>query len=246
MSNFTDFNVLAAEKDVALKYVSTPSVLVDADSVIIPGSKNTLADLSFLRERGFVPLLDNHLQGRRELIGICGGYQMLGRWIIDSDCVEEGGTGCGLGYLNTETALAKKKYIAQIEAYPTNFFPDGQGLVRGYQIHMGITRRVNERPCFRVRRHSLPSEDDHQSTAMHKEEFDGAIRHDSLVWGTYIHGVFDEPGFRRVWLNRARERKGLLPLDSHTSKSVTARLQGEIDRWADHLSKNLDLSCLLQ
>ena len=246
MSNFTDFNVLAAEEDVALRYVSTPSDLVDADTAIIPGSKNTLADLCYLRERGFAPLLDNHLQGQRELIGICGGYQMLGRRITDPDCVEQGGNDCGLGYLNTETVLAKEKYTTQIEAYPTECFPAGQDLVRGYQIHVGVTRRLNELPCFRVCRRPVLSEDDHQSTARHKEEFDGAIRHDGLVWGTYIHGVFDEPGFRRAWLNHARERKGLLPLDSHTSKPVTARLQGELDRWADHLSRNVDLSCLLR
>jgi len=103
-----------------------------------------------------------------------------------------------------------------------------------------------ELACRGVHRSSVLSEDDHQSTAMQKEEFDGAIWHDGLVWGTYIHGVFDEPGLRRTWLNRARERKGLLPLDSHTSKSVTARSQGELDRWADHLSRNADLSCLLR
>ncbi|MDH4250248.1 MAG: cobyric acid synthase [Nitrospira sp.] len=246
MSNFTDFNVLMAEKDVALKYVSTPSALVDADSVIIPGSKNTLADLSYLRERGFAPLLDNHLQVRRELIGICGGYQMLGRRITDPDCVEQGGSSCGLGYLNTETEITSAKYTSQIEAYPMDFFPVGQSLVRGYQIHMGVTRRVNELPCFRVCRHSVLSEEGRQSMTTHTEEFDGAMRHDGLVWGTYIHGVFDEPGFRRAWLNRTRERKGLLSLDSHTSKSVTARLQGELDRWADHLSRNVDLSCLLR
>jgi adenosylcobyric acid synthase len=246
MSNFTDFNVFSAEEDVALRYVSTPSDLVDADTAIIPGSKNTLADLSYLRERGFAPLLDNHLQGRRELIGICGGYQMLGQRIADPDCVEQGGNDRGLGYLNTETVLAKEKYTAQIEAYPMECFPAGQGLVRGYQIHVGVTRRLNELPCFRVCRRPVLREDDHQSTTMHKEEFDGAIRHDGLVWGTYIHGVFDEPGFRRAWLNCARERKGLLPLGSHSSKSVTARLQGELDRWADHLSRNVDLSCLLR
>ena len=246
MSNFTDFNVLAAEEDVALKYVSTPSILVDADSVIIPGSKNTLADLSYLRERGFAPFLDNHLQSRRELIGICGGYQMLGKRITDPDCVEQGGNGYGLGYLNTETELAKTKHTAQIEAYPTDLFPAGHGLVRGYQIHMGVTRRVNELPCFRVHRHSVLSEDGRQSIARHTEELDGAIRHDGLVWGTYIHGVFDEPDFRRAWLNCARVRKGLPPLDIHASMSVTARLQKELDRWADHLSSHIDLSCLFR
>jgi adenosylcobyric acid synthase len=150
MSNFTDFNVFSAEEDVALRYVSTPSDLVDADTAIIPGSKNTLADLSYLRERGFAPLLDNHLQGRRELIGICGGYQMLGQRIADPDCVEQGGNDRGLGYLNTETVLAKEKYTAQIEAYPMECFPAGQGLVRGYQIHVGVTRRLNELPCLEI------------------------------------------------------------------------------------------------
>ncbi|MBH0203628.1 MAG: cobyric acid synthase [Nitrospira sp.] len=246
MSNFTDFNALAAEEDVALKYVDTPRALVDADIVIIPGSKNTLADLSYVRDKEFVPFLDHHLQSRHELVGICGGYQMLGRRITDPECVEEGGTGCGLGYLNTETVLAEKKYTAQVEAYPTDFFQDGQGLVRGYQIHMGVTRKMNERPCFRVCRYSILSEDRSQSLAPHNEEFDGAIRYDGLVWGTYIHGVFDEPGFRRAWLNRARVRKGLSPLDMHASKSVTSRLQGELDRWADHLSSHVDLSRLLR
>lgn len=245
MSNFTDFNVLAAEEDVTIKYISTPSALVDADIVIIPGSKNTLADLSYLQGKGFAPLLDNHLQGRRELIGICGGYQMLGRRIADPDCVEQGGDGCGLGYLNTETELSKNKYLARIEAHPTEFFPSGPNVVRGYQIHMGITRRVNEHPCFRVCRPSVPREDGRQTIAIHTEDFDGAIRPDGLVWGTYIHGVFDEPGFRRVWLNRARVRKGLPPLDIQTSTAITTRLKGELDRWADHLSSHVDLSCLL-
>ena len=246
MSNFTDFNVLAAEEDVVLKYVSAPSALVDADIVIIPGSKNTLADLSYVRENGFVPLLDNHLRGRREVIGICGGYQMLGRQIADPHCVEQGGTGIGLGYLNVETELKQMKYTTQVEACPTDFFLTGHGLVRGYQIHMGVTLRLDERPCFRVRGHSDLSEDVHSSNAPNQGEFDGAIRKDGRVWGTYIHGVFDEPDFRRIWLNQVRKRKGLQPLDIHVSKSATARCQGELDRWADHLSAHIDLTCLIR
>lgn len=91
MSNFTDFNILSAEEDVALKYARTPAMLSDADIVIIPGSKSSVADLSYLREKGFVPLLEKHLQHEREMIGICGGYQMLGRMIVDPDHVEQGG-----------------------------------------------------------------------------------------------------------------------------------------------------------
>jgi adenosylcobyric acid synthase len=248
MSNFTDFNILASETDVALKYVASPSTLAEADVVIIPGSKNTLADLSYLKEKEYVPALDNHLHSRRELIGICGGYQMLGQTISDPCAVEQGGISGGLGYLNTETELKQAKCTTQVEASMENVFMGGQLLVRGYQIHMGVTRRVNdELPCFRVRhRHSALREEARPSNAAKEEEFDGAIRKDGLVWGTYIHGVFDEPGFRRVWLNRARIGKGLPPLDIRASESVTSRLRAELNRWADHLSSNVDLSHLLR
>lgn len=247
MSNFTDFNILSSETDVALKYVTSPSTLAEADVVIIPGSKNTLSDLAYLKDKGYVPALDNHLHNRQELIGICGGYQMLGRTISDPCKVEQGGMSCGLGYLNTETELKQAKCTTQVEASMEDIFKEGQILVRGYQIHMGVTRRMNdELPCFRVHRHSALSEATRLSNATKEEGFDGAIRKDGLVWGTYIHGVFDEPGFRRVWLNRARMRKRLPPLDIQASKSVTSRLQGELDRWADHLSSNVDLSGLLR
>ena len=144
MSNFTDFNILASETDVALKYVTSPSMLAEADVVIIPGSKNTLADLSYLKEKEYVPVLDNHLHSRRELIGICGGYQMLGRTISDPCAVEQGGLSDGLGYLNTETELKQAKCTTQVEASMENIFMGGQLLVRGYQIHMGVTRRAND------------------------------------------------------------------------------------------------------
>ena len=245
MSNFTDFNILSSEADVALQYVTSPSTLAEADIVIIPGSKNTLADLSYLREKGYVSVLDIHLHNRRELIGICGGYQMLGRTISDLCEVEQGGMSCGLGYLNTETELKQVKCTTQVEASMEDIFKEGQILVRGYQIHMGVTRRLNELPCFRVHRHLMSGDDVRLSIVASEEDFDGAIRKDGLVWGTYIHGVFDEPDFRRAWLNRARMRKGLSPLDELASKTVTVRFQGELDRWADHVSHHSDLSRLM-
>lgn len=245
MSNFTDFNVLAHEADVALKYVTSPSMLAEADIVIIPGSKNTLADLSYLKGKGYVPALDNQLHCRRELIGICGGYQMLGGRISDPHEVEQGGTSPGLGYLNTETELKQAKRTTQVEASAEDVFGQGEILVRGYQIHMGVTRRVNELPCFRIRRPSILTEEACLSVATSEEAFDGAARKDGLVWGTYIHGVFDEPGFRRTWLNRARVRKGLPPLDELVSMRVTVQSQGELDRWADHVFQHLDLTRLI-
>jgi adenosylcobyric acid synthase len=246
ISNFTDFKILAAENDVALRYATFPAALNGADIVIIPGSKNTIADLSYLRERGYLPAFHDHVQGQRELVGICGGYQMLGRTISDPHEVEQGGASGGLGYLNTETELRQTKCTIQVDAYPTDFFPSGHALVRGYQIRMGVTRRVSERPCFSVRRPSVPGENVCPWIVPSEEEFDGAVRQDGLVWGTYIHGVFDEPDFRRAWLNRARVRKRLPPLDLHVSTSVTTRLQSELDRWANHLSSHIDLSYVLR
>jgi adenosylcobyric acid synthase len=246
MSNFTDFNVMMAEADVALKYVASPSALVDADVVMVPGSKNTLADLSYLREKGYGPALDKHVHHGRELVGICGGYQMLGRQISDPHKVEQSGTCRGLEYLSTETELMHVKRTIQVEAIPTDAFVNDQSLVRGYQVHMGVTRRVNALPCFSVRRRSAMDDEGRLPITTSEEEFDGAIREDGLVWGTYIHGVFDAPDFRRVWLNRARTRKELPPLDIQASQSVTSRLQGELDRWADHLAGHVDLSRFLR
>ncbi len=244
MSNFTDFNVLAAEGDVALQYVAAPTALDGADIVIIPGSKTTQADLSFVLAQGYAPALVQHVGRHRELVGICGGYQMLGRSISDPYRVEQGGLSSGLGYLDIETELRKKKCTTQVEANAAEALVQERSLVRGYQVHMGYTVRMQEHPCFSMQNGGTPMRGGLSPTATTYTD-DGAIREDGLVWGTYIHGVFDEPQFRRAWLNRARARKGLPPLEIHTSLSVTARLRGELDRWTDHLSQFLDLSGLL-
>lgn len=246
MSNFTDFNILSAEEDVALRYASTPAMISNADIVIIPGSKSTVNDLSYLREKGFLPLLDRHLKEERELVGICGGYQMLGRTIVDPDWVEQGGTSTGLGYLNIETTLMSTKYTMQVEACPTSEFMREGTVVRGYEVHMGDTRRMNEVPCFTVLRPTTQGPNTQSPTTTCEEGFDGAVRSDGLVWGTYIHGVFDEPEFRRSWLNRVRRRKRLPPVEAFVSRAISVRLRNELDRWADHVAHHLDLSRLLK
>jgi adenosylcobyric acid synthase len=245
MSNFTDFNVLAAEGDVALKYVAAPTVLDGADIVIIPGSKTTQADLSYILAQGYAPAFERHVDRYRELVGICGGYQMLGRTISDPYTVEQGGISSGLGYLDIETEIGNIKYTTQVEATPAELLVHERSFVRGYHVHMGCTVRVHEHPCFKMHRRVIPMGGGHVLAATTEDTYDGAIREDGLVWGSYIHGVFDEPHFRRAWLNRARVRKGLPPLDIHASTLVTDRLQGELDRWADHLSQSLNMSHLL-
>lgn len=141
ISNFTDFNALAAQPDVRIRYIRRPEALTDADLVILPGSKNTLSDLAWLRESGMADaLLQTHRQGV-PVMGICGGYQMLGDTIVDE--VESGlGTQPGLGLLNTITRFAQDKITTQVNATMSGELPSwlaaAAGLpVRGYEIHMG-------------------------------------------------------------------------------------------------------------
>nr|MBA2484864.1 cobyric acid synthase [Nitrospira sp.] len=240
MSNFTDFNALAEEPDVVLQYVATPDEASGADAIVIPGTKTTLADLAYLREKGFEPLLRTHVERGRELVGICGGYQMLGRQIADPDGVECGGAGEGFGLLRVTTVLKRDKITEQVAAHPLHFGGTGAGLVRGYLIHMGRTDRHEHRPCFRL--HDPKRFEHHYASPAADEQcLDGAAREDGLVWGTYIHGLFDQPHFRRAWLNKLRTRKRLPALDPQVSQFVNDHRRDALDRWADHVAQHLDL-----
>lgn len=241
MSNFTDFSVLAAEADVVMRYVTSPLDIAGADVVLLPGSKNTIADLEHLRRAGFDEALKAHVDRGGELVGICGGYQMLGRVIADPHDVEAGGRTQGLGLLDVVTELLPYKRTVQVEALPLHVDALPDCLVRGYEIHMGLTRRDAAMPCFRILRCIGQTGQSGDPAWREQEVEDGAIRPDRLVWGTYIHGLFDSPGFRRLWLNRLRERKSLPPLPTAVSEGVTARLASALDHWADHLQQHVDV-----
>ncbi len=241
MSNFTDFNALSGESDVRLRYVASPDEAIGADVILLPGTKTTLADLSYLREKGFEALLHHHIEGGGELVGICGGYQMLGRQIADPDEVEGGGTGHGFGLLHLTTVLHSSKITEQVEAQALHLSETVALPVRGYLIHMGRTQRHEHRPCFELQRRNDESGRHSGTSGRDDQDLDGAVRDDGLVWGTYIHGLFDEPVFRRAWLNRLRMRKGLSGLDSFHSQRVNDTRRDELDRWADHVAQHLDL-----
>jgi len=236
MSNFTDFNQLVAEPDVALRYVASPQELHGADVVILPGSKTTIEDLNYLKKVGYDNALHAHVQRGGELLGICGGFQMLGATISDPYHVETGGSSKGFELLDVETELLSQKKTEQVCAQVLSEFMDQPCLVEGYEIHMGVTiRRKTVPPCFHIFR------DDREPLGTSEQRADGAMRADGLVWGTYIHGVFDQPGFRRQWLNRVRARKNLRPLDAEISRVVSGRLGQALDRWADHVESHLTM-----
>jgi adenosylcobyric acid synthase len=237
MSNFTDFNQLAAEADVALRYVAFPQELHGADVIILPGSKTTLADLDYLRQAGFEEALHNHVRQGGEVAGVCGGFQMLGKELSDLQHVETGGASRGLGLLDVKTELLPHKTTIQVLAHSQREFLGSECLVEGYEIHMGISIRGKAAsPGFQI----FPDKDDSSDSCVKRS--DGAIRADGLVWGTYIHGVFDRPEFRRQWLNRVRVRKNLEPLEIEISQAVSLRLAQAMDRWADHVEANIDMT----
>ena len=233
MSNFTDFNALAAESDVTLRYIRVPEDVAGADVLILPGSKQTIQDLEYVGEKGFVPVVASHVLAGREVVGLCGGFQMLGRRIDDPYQVEGGGQADGLRLLPVDTELHHEKQTRQVQANSLLPGVTDSEMVRGYEIHVGLTSRRQGGPCFRI----LDPDGDRE---------DGAVSPDGLVWGTYIHGVFDDPSFRRAWINRVRTRKGLPPRAVADSIDVTGRLTSALDQWADHVTHHVDMQIVFQ
>ncbi len=231
ISNFTDLNALSAQPDVRVRYVRSPDALAGADLLILPGSKNTLGDLNWLRESG---LAQGVLQAQRAgvpVIGICGGYQMLGETIIDE--VESGlGTQPGLGLLTTVTRFAREKTTTLVEASLHASLPgwlaNCAGLpLRGYEIHMGETTRTGDcQPALWLHKGGTPMAD-------------GAVSADGLVFGTYLHGMFDSDLFTRTLLNGLRQRKGLPPLDLRVQYEQYKMQQFDI--LADTMRKHIDI-----
>ena len=250
MSNFTDFNQLGAESDVALRYVSTWKDMSGADVVILPGSKTTIADLDYAKGREFEPAIQMHRQRGGELVGICGGFQMLGHEVTDPHGMETGGVAKGFGLLDVRTELSRKKQTIQVTARSLFWGDTKDCVIDGYEIHMGqTTSSTGIVPCFEIIRHAetspssqrVLSSKDHPQGAREFQRLDGAMSPDGRVWGTYIHGVFDQPEFRRQWLNRVRARKQLSALPVEVSRAVSSRLDQALDRWADHIGAHLHL-----
>ena len=233
MSNFTDFNALIAEEDIALRFADSPEDLQGADLVILPGSKNTLEDLDYLIHAGFPVVLESHVRKMGELVGLCAGYQMLGREIADPKALERGGISHGLGFLDVMTELDEPKICLRVRATSLLYGVATCAAVPGYEIHMGRTSRGSAKPCFYIESSEI--------AGTNPRGDEGAANESDLVWGTSIHGLFDQPEFRRGWLNRARVRKGLPPISLLASELVTTQLRAELDRWADHVEQHVNM-----
>lgn len=240
ISNFTDFDALAGECDVNVRYVKQGETLGHPDLVILPGSKNTTEDLLWLRDHGFERELVDLVNQGTPLIGVCGGFQMLGREVRDPEHTESSfDEVAGLGFLDIITTFAADKVTHQVTAaaHNNNFlglhYSDEQ--MTGYEIHMGRTEVMNSAQCAFVIK---------SRSGENVNSTDGVVRSDGLVMGTYIHGIFDNDRFRRAVINALRARKGLSALTVMTDTNV--RKQQAYNRLANTVRSSLDIKKLYE
>ena len=219
IANFDDLDPLAAEPGVALTMLRAGEALPgDADLVILPGSKSTRADLAFLRAQGWdIDLAAHHRRGGR-ILGLCGGYQMLGRTISDPDGLEgTPGTTPGLGLLDIDTTMTADKRLTRVEG---THAATGCA-ISGYEIHLGRSDGpARARPFARI-----------------EGVEEGAVSADGRVMGTYLHGLFSEDAFRSAFLAAL----GLAP----SGLGYAASVEGTLDELADHLEQHIDINAVL-
>jgi adenosylcobyric acid synthase len=231
IANFDDFDALRAEPDVHIRHVDSVNQLGRPRAIIIPGTKSTMADLDWLRQTGLADAIIDYARNGGTVIGICGGYQMLGQIIHDPHHVEStNDSEIGLGLLPVVTTFAKTKatYQAQARVLPSSptFLTEGEGSleVEGYEIHAGETQTQSAWL-------EITSRNNEQVSVM-----DGGISPDGKIWGCYIHGLFNNDSFRRAWLKRLGWTGEIV--------SQEARFQASLERLADEVEKTLNMDLL--
>ncbi|TNC79438.1 MAG: cobyric acid synthase CobQ [Oleiphilus sp.] len=238
ISNHTDFDALQQHPEVDFRFVSIDEEIPPADLVILPGSKAVRDDLEALRSRGWPRYLQKHLRYGGKVLGICGGYQMLGEQINDPLGVEgEPGSASGLAYLQCRTLLQTHKALENRQG----FLDETLGCVAeevpvsGYEIHAGTTEGSDcERPLIRFRIEGA----DCQPAEKTEVACDGAMNADGLVAGTYWHGIFDQPEACQALLRWAG-------LHSDAAVDLNAAREQALDRLADSFEAAIDMPALL-
>jgi adenosylcobyric acid synthase len=227
ISNFTDFDPLESEPTVSVKYISPKQALGHPDAVIIPGSKTTIADLIVLHKTGMAEEIQNYVAAGGTVLGICGGYQMLGKILADPEGIEgHEGRYKGLGLLPLKTVIAGQK-VARQRLVTSNFPQEGLP-VAGYEIHQGRTRLIegeNVKQLF---------DDPHL----------GVVDDTQSVWGAYLHGLFDNGPWRRAWLNGLRQQRGLKSLPTGVPNYREQR-ELMLNALADAVEPHLNLTTVL-
>ena len=223
ISNHTDFDALRLHPEIDLQFIKKGGSLSGADFIILPGSKSVQADLNYLKSQGWDKEIQRHLRFGGKVMGICGGYQMLGTKLSDPLGLEGNASSInGLGFLDISTELKAEKQLTLVEGI-LQLPHQRPAKVKGYEIHAGVsTYLASHSPLITI------NNDNHT-------RFDGAINHDDSVFGTYLHGVFDHPESFEAILSWA----GLTETKAVNMKAIQ---EESIERIASSIEENLDLS----
>jgi len=219
ISNHTDFDPLRLHPQVSLSFIGPDQPIPPADVIVLPGSKSTASDLAWLKRQGWDAAITRHLRYGGKVLGICGGFQMLGEWIDDPDGLEGApGKIAGLGLLPLTTRMVAGKQLRNV----SGVLIGEEATVEGYEIHNGVSEGpALSRPLFDVGTH-----------------LDGAISEDGQVMGTYLHGLFDHPDACQALLNK-------LGLSKAGSVDYNAHREQALERLADTLEAHLDIDAIL-
>jgi len=233
ISNFTDFDALESEPTVSVKYLMPSQSLGHPDAVILPGTKTTIPDLLVLQKTGMAAAIQEYAAAGGTVLGICGGFQMLGKMVADPEGIEgQEGRYQGLDLLPLKTVITGNK-VARQRIVSSNY-PEVGLPVAGYEIHQGRSRLVE-------------SEEGNQQPSC-KPLFDdpglGIVDINQSVWGSYLHGLFDNGPWRRAWLNHLRKQRGMPSLPTGVANYREQR-ETMLNLLADRVEKHLDLSPLL-
>ena len=227
ISNFTDFNVFERMDGVSLRYVGSAGELGTPDLIFLPGTKNTMDDLTWLRESGMETAVLRCAEQKVPVMGICGGYQMLGELLEDPDGVEHGGSMRGMGLLHTKTVFSRAKTRTQIQGRVNTVSICGEFAgreVQGYEIHMGRTEKTGD--C-------------QETIYLEDGRLDGLSNPEGTVFGTYLHGIFDYGDLAAMTVSRLMRRKGIDPKNWHFDPEEHKRR--EYDKLADLVRNSLDM-----
>jgi adenosylcobyric acid synthase len=234
MSNHTDFDALRLSPEIDLRYIKMGESISHCDLILLPGSKNVISDLKFLKEQGWQADIQRHLRYGGKVFGICGGYQMMGELISDPLGIEvnwpnntsvENRKTAGLGLLAFTTELTQEKTLIKLQATMT--LSGKQCEVSGYEIHCGISQgQALKQPLLSK-----------LSSASNENSFDGCISSDNQIAGTYLHGLFDEAAATELvmhWVNEKHGVNQVISLDEHREKQLI--------RLASVCQQHLDIS----
>jgi adenosylcobyric acid synthase len=227
LSNFTDFNPLERMPEVSLRYVRSRSELGAPDLIVLPGTKSTIADLRWLWETGLADGIISHAKHGCPVIGICGGYQMLGNQVFDPNQEESGGEAKGLGLLDMETTFYGEKTRTRVNGtveHAQGLFDslNGQSFY-GYEIHMGQT--AQKETTF---------------SCLDNGNAEGGAK--GNIWGSYVHGIFDCGEFAAAVVNCLLGWKGL-PQTAH-SIDWSASQERQLDQLAEQVRQHLDINLI--